>query len=143
MSKLKRVLSVLAIAITCGSSSVSAQIFVTIRPSRPVYVRTTAPSPRHIWIEEDWNERGDGYEWGGGHWAEPPRPGNRYHRGYWRHSSRGDQWTPGRWDDGHRTYKKSNHGNGNRGNGHGNGHQKANGHGNGHGNGHKGGGHKR
>ncbi len=122
MKRTQRLLLALAIVLTGTISGVSAQIYVSIRPSRPVYVRSVAPSPQHIWIEEDWNGRGDRYEWSGGYWAAPPQPGYRYRQGHWNHSSRGDRWTPGRWDNG----RPRGHGN----NGHGN-----NGHGNkGHGN---------
>jgi hypothetical protein len=98
----------LALILSFIVSAASAQIYVTVRPSRPVYVRTVAPSPRHIWIEEDWNGRDGRYEWSGGHWAEAPQPGYRYRQGYWRHSTRGDHWTPGRWQGGNK-YNNGNH----------------------------------
>ena len=81
----------------CGIFSASAQVYIKVRPARPVYVRTAAPSPRHVWIDEEWHERGNTYEWNGGRWAEPPHRGYRYQQGRWRHSDRGDRWQGGRW----------------------------------------------
>ncbi len=82
-----------------GAFTANAQIFVTVRPFRPVVVRTVAPSPRHIWVDEDWVERDGRYVWVGGHW-ENPRDGYRYNRGYWRKGDRGDYWVPGHWNNG-------------------------------------------
>jgi len=101
----------LVLVIIAGSAiAASAQIYVTIRPSRPVYVRPAPPSPRHIWIDEDWYGVGDRYEWRGGYWAEPPTPGYYYHPGYWRHTDRGHVWITGRWDA--RPYHGHGHGHG-------------------------------
>lgn len=86
-------IGLLAVGSTIESA---AQIYVTIRPSRPVYVRPAPPSPQHVWIEEDWYGAGDAYEWRGGYWA-PPRPGYVYRPGYWRHTNRGYVWVGGRW----------------------------------------------
>jgi len=58
MGKNKRMLIEIAIAMLCGISLVSWQIYVNHRPPRPVYVHLAAPSPRHIWIEEDCRESG-------------------------------------------------------------------------------------
>ncbi|WP_162903223.1 hypothetical protein [Taibaiella koreensis] len=77
-----------------------AQIYVRIRPPRPqvvVTARPVAPSPRHVWVTEDWVVDGGAYRWHGGYWAAPPRPGLVWARGHWRHSRRGDLWIPGRW----------------------------------------------
>jgi len=97
MKRTKKFLSVLAFAMLCGIFSANAQIYIGVRPVAPVYVRTEAPSPRHVWIDEDWHERGGRYEWSGGHWAEPPHAGYRYHPGHWDHSEHGHVWRQGRW----------------------------------------------
>jgi len=123
----------LVFVITAGSAlAASAQIYVTIRPSRPVYVRPAPPSPRHVWIEEDWNGVGDRYEWHGGYWAEPPTPGYYYRPGYWRHTDRGHVWNSGRWDA-HPYRSQERHGNeghGHENHGHGNEGHENQGHGN-------------
>jgi hypothetical protein len=131
MNKIERIIVTLAVAISGSAFSTSAQIYVRIRPVHVVVTRSVAPSPRHIWIEEDWNGRGDGYEYSGGHWAEPPREGYSYRRGYWSHGSRGHYWHAGSWQPVRQNRQYNGRG------GHNNGHQK--GHNNGHGNGRKGG----
>jgi hypothetical protein len=80
----------------------SAQVYVTIRPVAPVIVQTERPSPAHIWIGEEWNEEGHGYKYGGGHWAAPPHPGDRWNQGHWNHDKRGDNWVRGSWSGGKR-----------------------------------------
>src|SRR6185369_8796404 len=117
MKRIQKMIVALVIMLSCSIFSTSAQIYVTVRPSRPVYVRPVAPSPRHIWIEEDWNGVGDRYEWHGGYWAEPPVEGYYYTPGYWRHSNHGYVWIGGRWGPHH---------------GHGYGHEHGHGHGYGH-----------
>ena len=52
----------------------SAQIYVKIRPVRPVIVRTEPPGPHHVWVDEEWEERNGRYEYAGGHWLPPPPP---------------------------------------------------------------------
>ncbi len=97
MKKLKRILLLVAMAIYFGIYTGSAQIFVAVRPTRPHYERVVAPSPRHIWIEEDWEPRDRGYVFVGGHWAEPPRANVRWIPGHWRQKPRGWVWIRGHW----------------------------------------------
>ena len=82
---------------SCSIFSASAQIYIKVRPPRPAYVRVAAPSPRHVWIDEDWHGNNGNYEWRGGRWEAPPQPGYRYSKGYWRHTSQGHRWHEGRW----------------------------------------------
>jgi hypothetical protein len=76
-----------------------AQVIVKVRPARPVAVitRPAPPSPRHVWIEEEWVPQGNTYVWHGGYWVAPPRPGAVYIKGHWRQSRRGWIWIPGHW----------------------------------------------
>jgi len=97
MQNIKRVLFILAIALTTGALSSSAQIEVAIRPDRPHYERVVAPSPRHVWIDEDWELRGGRYVFVGGHWALPPRPGGMWVPGHWKQTPHGWMWKPGHW----------------------------------------------
>ncbi len=83
--------------IAASSYSASAQIFVKVRPAAPVVVRTTAPSPRHVWIGEEWTVRNGVYVHTGGYWALPPHPGWVWISGHWIHDRRGEQWVPGHW----------------------------------------------
>ena len=78
--------------------SVSAQIYVRVRPAIPVIVRPPQPSPVHVWIGEEWEPRGGTYAYIGGHWAAPPRPGFIWVTGHWRrHGRDGEVWMPGHW----------------------------------------------
>jgi len=99
MKNIKRVFFMVAIALTCFASGGSAQIYVHARPVRPpaVSVRIAAPSPRHVWIDEDWRVNNGNYEWYGGRWEEPPHPGWRYTPGYWDHNGHGHRWHAGHW----------------------------------------------
>ena len=92
-------MAVLVIAAALGStSSASAQVYVSIRPEwHPVAHRPPAPSRTHVWIDEEWENRGGHYVAVGGHWAAPPHPGWAWAPGHWAHERRGDYWIAGRW----------------------------------------------
>ena len=98
MKDIRKVLFIFAIALSCGAFSSSAQIYVNVRPVRPAaVVRVAAPSPRHVWIDEDWREDHGHYVWAGGRWEAPPHPGWRYYPGSWNHGPHGDRWRGGHW----------------------------------------------
>jgi len=97
MKRTNKLILTFMVLMSCISFAGSAQIFVTVRPPRPHYVRVVAPSPRHVWVEEEWVERGGRYEWAGGHWVEPPRPHARWIPGHWANRPRGWVWIPGHW----------------------------------------------
>ena len=97
MKNMKRFLLVLIVALSCGAYSSNAQIYVKIRPERPRYERPVAPSPRHVWVDEEWEPRGNSYAFTGGHWVEPPHPGYAWVPGHWSHGPRGDYWKAGHW----------------------------------------------
>ena len=98
MKNIKKVLFMLALALTFGALSGQAQIYVHVRPPRPVVaVRIAAPSPQHVWIDEDWRENNGAYEFSGGRWEAPPHPGYRYSPGHWNHDGHGHQWRAGNW----------------------------------------------
>lgn len=54
MKSAKKMLLVLAVALGCSIYSSTAQIYIKIRPARPHYERVVAPTPRHVWVDEDW-----------------------------------------------------------------------------------------
>jgi hypothetical protein len=91
-------MAILVIAAAFSSSSASAQVYVSVRPifAAP-HNRPPAPSRNHVWIGEEWENRGGHYVSVGGHWAAPPRPGYIYVPGRWSHERRGDYWVAGRW----------------------------------------------
>ena len=97
MQNIKKALLMLAIALTTSAYCSNAQIIVGVRPERPHVVRVEAPSPRHVWIDEEWEPRGGAYVFVGGHWAEPPRPRAAWVPGHWVQKPRGWVWKPGHW----------------------------------------------
>jgi hypothetical protein len=75
-----------------------AQIEVHARLSAPVVaVRAERPSPRHVWVAEEWEPRGGKYVYKAGYWAEPPRRGARWAAGSWHQTRHGWAWKPGSW----------------------------------------------
>jgi hypothetical protein len=97
MKNLKRVVLMMAIILTCSAYTSMAQIYVHVRPNRPHYERVVAPSPRHVWVDEEWEPRGGSYVFVGGRWAEPPHGRAHWVPGHWKHHDRGDYWIPGHW----------------------------------------------
>jgi hypothetical protein len=97
MKSIKKILLILAILVAGGIYRSDAQVYVRVRPERPHYERVVAPSPRHVWIDEEWEPRGGTYTFVGGHWAEPPHPGARWNAGRWKHGHHGYVWVSGRW----------------------------------------------
>lgn len=92
----------IAVALTAAVSvSSEAQIVVRARLGRPVrrvvVHRPPAPSPRHVWVEEDWVPRGRTYVWHGGYWAAPPRPHAVWVPGRWMRHRGGWVWKAGYW----------------------------------------------
>lgn len=90
----------LASALAFTFSVSNAQIVVNVRPERPrtvVVARPPAPSPRHVWVEEDWAPGRRGYAWHGGYWAAPPRPHAVWVAGHWDRRPRGYVWVKGYW----------------------------------------------
>lgn len=90
-------MAILAIAGAFSSSSVSAQIYVKVRPVFTAPPRPPAPSRTHVWIGEEWENRGGAYVSVGGHWEAPPHPGWIWIPGHWAHERRGDYWIRGHW----------------------------------------------
>jgi hypothetical protein len=91
----------IAAAMTAAVNVSQAQIVVRARLGRPVTRvvahRPPAPSPRHVWVEEDWRPKGRTYEWHGGYWAAPPRPRAVWVPGHWDRRPRGYVWVAGYW----------------------------------------------
>ncbi len=85
--------------LSLAAADAQAQIIVRVRPARPkvVVARPVAPSPRHVWVEEEWAPAGAGYQWRGGYWAAPPRERAIWVPGHWTGRRRGYTWVPGHW----------------------------------------------
>jgi len=97
MKQMKRFFLVLFVAMTATVLTSSAQLIIKVRPERPHYVRVEAPSPRHVWVDEEWEWHDGGYVWAGGRWVEPERPGARWVPGRWRERPGGWIWVRGHW----------------------------------------------
>jgi YXWGXW repeat-containing protein len=97
--KVVKLAFLLALVIGAGSytNTASAQIYVSVRPEWHPVERPVAPSPRHVWIDEEWEARNGAYVAVGGHWAEPPHPGWIWVPGHWSHGDRGHYWHRGHW----------------------------------------------
>ena len=97
MKKHLNKIAVLAVIILTLSFGASAQMYVHERPVRPNIVRTAPPSPRHVWIDEDWEMRDGRYNHVGGRWVLPPHPGYIWVSGHWAHRRGGWVWVAGHW----------------------------------------------
>src|SRR4051812_19256811 len=99
MKSIRKVLLLLAVAMICYLNPGYAQVEVRVRarPHMPHYERVAAPSPRHVWIDEDWEPNGKTYVFHGGRWAEPPSTGGTWVAGHWRQRHGGWVWIPGHW----------------------------------------------
>jgi hypothetical protein len=97
--KLVKLAFLFALVMGAGAftNTASAQIYVSVRPVWHPVERPVAPSPRHVWIDEEWEARNGTYVAVGGHWAEPPHPGWIWVSGHWTHEGRGHYWHPGHW----------------------------------------------
>jgi hypothetical protein len=90
-------LAILMVGAGAFANTASAQVYVSVHPAWHAVVRPVAPSPRHVWVDEDWEARNGAYVAVGGHWAEPPHPGWRWHPGHWHREHRGEYWVAGHW----------------------------------------------
>lgn len=91
---------ILLFVLFMASTASYAQFVVRVRPARPAKVvvrRPPPPSPRHVWVDEDWVAQGNSYVWHGGYYVAPPRNGAIFVKGHWRNTRRGSIWVPGRW----------------------------------------------
>src|ERR1700744_3582785 len=77
-SKKIALLSLLALALTFTAfhKADAQRFYVSVRPVEPVYVHPVRPSPRHVWVESEWEWRNGAYVHHPGYWALPPRPGS-------------------------------------------------------------------
>ena len=100
MKKITRILMLLAVASLFAVANSNAQIVVKIRPNRPgpaVVVRGARPSPRHVWVGEEWTPSGNTYVYAPGHWVEPPHRGGVWIAGHWANRRGGSVWVAGHW----------------------------------------------
>lgn len=102
---MRQLIKIGAIALLLAAGDVTnsdAQIVVRVRPNRPSVVvtnRPPQPTPRHVWVDEDWRARGRRYNWHGGYWTAPPRryPNAAWVPGHWESRRGGNVWVGGHW----------------------------------------------
>ena len=100
MKKITRALVLLSVVTLFAVSSSRAQeIVVGARLGRPgrVMARPERPSPRHVWVGEEWAPSGNTYAYQQGYWAVPPQPGGIWIKGHWRQRGQGYIWIKGYW----------------------------------------------
>jgi len=100
MKKIVKILMVLSIASMFSFQNSQAQVVVRVRPRRPgmeIIRRPHRPSPRHVWVDEEWTPAGPRYVYHRGYWALPPRPGTIWIAGHWDRRGSGYVWVPGHW----------------------------------------------
>ena len=94
---------------------ISAQIYVQIRPTIPVIVRTAPPAKNYVWIDEEWEPYNGNYRYVGGHWEAPPNNGYNWRHGYWKNDKHyGNFWVKGNWKNGKEKKKGRGRGRGKR-----------------------------
>jgi len=101
MKKYGRILMLFTALSLFAAANSNAQIVVRARLGRPrgtVLVRPHRPSPRHVWVSEEWTPSGGTYVYKPGYWAERPHPRAVWVAGKWRHSHRGYIWIAGHWN---------------------------------------------
>jgi len=106
MKKLSKILMLSGIISLSAMAGAKAQsIGVHVQLSRPAaYERNerehpNRPSPRHVWVAEEWSWRGGKYVYVPGRWSLPPREGQVWVAGHWapREHRPGYFWLPGHW----------------------------------------------
>ena len=97
MKSIRKMMLIMAIALSCGVYSSNAQVIVRVRPERPRIERIEAPTPRHVWIDDDWQLRNGAYQFVCRRWVLPPEEVERWIPGHWRERGDGWVWIPGHW----------------------------------------------
>jgi hypothetical protein len=73
-------------------------VYVEVAPPRVRYeVRSTRPSPLHVWIGGYWGWDNGTHVWIAGEWATPPQPGYLWEQPRWRRHGHRWAYTPGYW----------------------------------------------
>ena len=81
-----------------ATSQAQAQHFyVSVRPAPTVVVRGNPPSPRHVWVDAEWNWSGGRYVEVPAHWDLPPSGYRVWVVGHWVHTRHGEYWVAGKW----------------------------------------------
>ena len=91
-----RLVMMMAIALSF-SAVAEAQFSVKIRPTITIGNRPARPTPRHVWVNDEWKWNNGRYEHVDGYWATPERGRHGWVEGHWKHRRDGWVWVPGHW----------------------------------------------
>ncbi|HWZ02872.1 MAG TPA: hypothetical protein VNX40_04620 [Mucilaginibacter sp.] len=109
MKKITRIFTVMAVVSVAAFTQAKAQvdIGVNLQLNRPAAYernereRPGRPSPRHVWVNEEWtwNGQANKYIYHPGYWMVPPRDGDVWVPGHWKRRGYqpGYKWVPGHW----------------------------------------------
>jgi hypothetical protein len=98
MKTIKNILITTALIAISGYST-SAQVYVKVKPGKPIKVKTVSPGKDYCYIDEDWTTKGDSYVWTGDRWEKVPKPEMVWTPGYWVDKKKGFVWVPGHWEE--------------------------------------------
>ena len=107
MKKITKILILVAVVSLSAFTKAKAQvdIGVNLQLNRPAQYEhnerfhPNRPSPRHVWVAEEWVWGGGRYVYKPGYWALPPREGGAWVPGHWvkREYRPGFRWVAGHW----------------------------------------------
>lgn len=101
MKKMIKIFMLLSVVLLFAlENSRAQQVVVRVPQRRPGVVvirRPHRPSPRHVWVDDEWTPAGTRYVYHRGYWALPPHPGTVWIAGHWDRRGRGYVWIPGHW----------------------------------------------
>jgi len=100
MKKITKILMLAVIASLFAVANSNAQVIIRARltpPRERVVIRSAPPSPRHVWVGEEWVPNGATYTYAPGHWVIPPRRGGVWIGGHWADRRGGSYWVAGHW----------------------------------------------
>ena len=97
MKKFVKGLMLATVATLFAATASNAQLVVRVHPvyRGRVIVHNRPPSPRHVWVEDEWEARRGRYYRRPGHWEE--HPGGVWVAGHWDRRPGGEVWIAGHW----------------------------------------------
>src|ERR1700691_3851067 len=111
MKKITKILFLVAVVSLSAFTKAKAQvdIGVNLQLNRPAQYENNErfhpnrPSPRHVWVAEEWVWQGGRYNYKPGYWALPTNAGSLGIKGHWQKRTAGPgwKWAPGHWSRGY------------------------------------------
>ncbi len=99
MKKIAQILIVLITVSLLGITAGKAQVVVPKIPPFHPEKRMRQPSPKHVWIPQEWDPFAHGMHgnYMPGFWEVPPRAGLVWIPGRWQKVPKGYTWAGGHW----------------------------------------------